>query len=773
MDRFLFSFITAALSSLVWTELPELAILFVFFILGAFLFKQCKPALSGLLFGVCWMASVGHWQRYMQLPETVYSQNLVVVGHIDTVTKTADVVRFNLSLKDILLQNTLDIPAHYDPKKHAGTVIRLSWKFPEFVPQQGQKVQFVVRLKPPWGLANEAGFNYQTWLFSQNIKATGYVKHHKINRRLEPHISLRQYLVNRLSDDDLPGTRWVMALALGYRGDLSQSDWDILQQTGTSHLMAISGMHLGMVALWSYMLIAGLLACFVYFRPLHRHLFIKRYALGGTVLVTFLFMVVAGAAVPTQRAWMMILLAFVLHILGLNWSVRRFILVSLGLFILVFPLSIFSQSFWLSFGAIVLLWFLFWRFPPPSHGHEHVAGGWTGKITYFIKLQFLLTLLMMPLILFLFGGVSLISPIVNVIAIPLVTFLLLPLALLSLLVMAVDATFSKSILLFSATFIDRLVDGLKQWTVTEIGWLDFGAYSPLACLFLVLGIGFMMLPAGLMSRCLMLVLLVPLMTDRAATATDDHWQVDVLDVGQGLSVLISRNGKAILYDTGAAYPSGFNMVESVVLPVLKSRNIATLDMLILSHTDNDHSGGQRPLLANIGVTQILRSPGECQAGNNWQWQSLTFEVLWPDWQQQQLLSSDNNTSCVIKVSNAHFAILLPGDIEAKVEQQLSQLHQNQYIDLAADVLVSPHHGSKTSSTTDFLTAVSPQYGIVSAGFRNRWNMPSETVQQRYAQQNSTLLNTATDGQVQIVFRNGNDVLIESWRKDRHKRWYLH
>ena len=252
----------------------------------------------------------------------------------------------------------------------------------------------------------------------------------------------------------------------------------------------------------------------------------------------------------------------------------------------------------------------------------------------------------------------------------------------------------------------------------------------------------------------------------------DEWQVDLLDVGQGLSILIRKNGHAIVYDTGAAYPSGFNMANAVIMPMLKRANIRYLDKLIISHDDNDHAGGFDIITSQIAVAEIRRSPQNCNVDNSFVWRGLSFDILWPNTKYSQLLTSDNNLSCVIRISDGENSVLLAGDIEHSVEAVLVQLANDGEIELGSTILIVPHHGSNTSSTTAFIKAVSPRYGLVSAGFRNRWNMPVEEVKQRYKNAGVTLLNTAEMGQLKIRFFKEQPVKVSSVRLHERPRWYL-
>jgi len=246
-----------------------------------------------------------------------------------------------------------------------------------------------------------------------------------------------------------------------------------------------------------------------------------------------------------------------------------------------------------------------------------------------------------------------------------------------------------------------------------------------------------------------------------------NWQLVVFDVGQGLSVLIQRDNKAILYDTGASYPSGFNMVEAAVLPYLQYAGIQKLDKVIISHSDNDHAGGLKVLQQSIPIDELIFNSSKnnnraCQQGKAFNWQGLTIEMLWPE----KVIAKENDDSCVLLISDGKHKVLLTGDISKKVEAKLIV----QYPQLQADILVVPHHGSKTSSSNAFISQLKPQFAIVSAGFLNRWHMPVVDVVQRYQANNIQLLNSAKSGQIIISFAE-KGIRYQTYHDDLWPFWF--
>ena len=259
-------------------------------------------------------------------------------------------------------------------------------------------------------------------------------------------------------------------------------------------------------------------------------------------------------------------------------------------------------------------------------------------------------------------------------------------------------------------------------------------------------------------------------TNVSEKADDTPWQLVVFDVGQGLSLLIQRDSKAILYDTGAAYPSGFNMANAVILPYLQYSGLAQLDKLIISHSDNDHAGGLTEIKESIVINELFyndKQPSKntvCLQGKSFLWQNLDFKMLWP----KNIVSEENNDSCVLLISDGSRSVLFTGDISKKVEAAILQ----QYPKLRADILIVPHHGSKTSSSDLFITALKPSFAVVSAGYLNRWHMPVTEVVQRYQQHNVELLTTAKSGQI-IFTMSEQGIRKRSYYRDLWPFWFAH
>lgn len=752
MDAKLFSFIAGAFSSLCWTGLPSISFILLLLILLCVLFTT-KHSLGCLfLLGVIWMASVGHWQGALQLPSSQTSQAIFVEGKITDVIVSNQNPRFNFKVSKI-----------NDQILRFTRTIRLSWRLPPWKLQQGQRLALQVKLKPPHGLANQGGFHYQQWLFSQGVVATGYVKSYSGNQLLESSVSIRQSLLNQMLAFDLKNAKWLAALTFGYRGLLDSDDWWLVQKTGVAHLIAISGLHLALVASLSYLLITwGVGGLVSQFHQLH-WLNLHNVAVLLTVLTTLTYSGLAGFGLPTLRAWIMLLLFSGLFISNQTLSPKRFILLGITSFVLFFPLSLFGQSFWLSFSAVIFIGLTFWRWPVKRHGFSLL-----GMLSAMLKLQLGLTLLMMPLVAWQFSYISLISPLVNLLAVPVVTILLVPLCLAAAICLLFAPSWANVLFSFADKVTDYGLTLLHEALHIKGAYFNIQALPIWVWIWMFFCLCLAMLPKFWWSKIYLPLLLLPLLT-YCFSGRDNHWQVDILDVGQGVAVLISKGNKAIIYDVGASYPSGFNMADGVLLPILQAKGISKVDKVIISHGDNDHAGSLPQLLNGVELGSVLTNQDSCKQGTGLDWQGLYIEAFWPDDASQY---NDNNGSCVIKITGSNYSVLFPGDIDKSIESRLVAKFGRR---LQSDILLAPHHGSNTSSSDLFIKTVSPKYVVFSQGFMNRWGFPRDEVLQRYQRYvlEAQLFSTSESGQVSFVIPDNSSmpIKVKTFRRDRHPYWY--
>lgn len=701
----------------------------------------------GLAFivGLLWAGFQAQSQLADRLPEMLAGKDIVISGEITTIPTVRDrLVRFELAP---------DSSAY--PRR-----IRLTWyRASSPYPNAGEHWQFTVRLKPPRGMSNPGSFDYEKWLFTQRIGATGYVRNSTSNQLLQ-HASvwnvnrLRQQLQVRLNKllPDAEQLPLLQGLAIGIRDDLDDSHWQTLRQTGTSHLLAISGLHIGLAAAIGFFLLRflwSLMPSLLLRVPAH-----YVGALGGVILAAF-YACLAGFTVPTQRAFVMvatIMLALVwkrplypLHVLA----------VSLLLVLFIDPFAVISAGFWLSFSAVALIVFTC------SNRYPKQRWNWAG-------IHLWIAVGLIPLLVLFFGQISVISPIANLIAVPLVSFLVVPIILFGMVMLIVSEPLARWLLNNADYLLNLMWKWLRLLANSPISdW--HSPFLPIVMIgFVAIAVILILLPRGWPAKWLALILLLPIWFYQPDKPESGEFYLSVLDVGQGLATVIETKDHVLVFDTGPKYSAYFDTGKAVVAPFLKHRAINNVDKLIVSHSDNDHIGGVDSLADLITINETYSNDLEalpnatpCLAGQVWFWNQVKFEILHPF--ETKLTSNNNNRSCVLKVTANNRSALLPGDIEKESEYRLLNRYGKA---LKADILVVPHHGSRTSSTMRFIQTVDPEYGLLAVGYRNRYRFPVESVLKRYQKQGTNLLRTDHHGA--ILFRDETQPI--RWRQQNAKLW---
>jgi competence protein ComEC len=646
---------------------------------------------------------------------------------------------------------------------HLPSKLRLSWYYPDQPIKAGQQWSFTVKLKRPHGSLNPGGFDYERQLFTEGVGATGYVRPSPKPALLGRESAWdsipvwRQSITDRLSliAGDRPNLALIKALTIGDGSGISQHQWDVFRKTGTTHLVVISGSHVGLIAGLVYFLVlklwarTGLLA----WSP-------QRVAAVAGMLTAVFYAGLAGFSVPTQRS--VVMLTVVMLAVFLQRNTRPFNTLAVALFaVLAFdPLAALSAGFWLSFLAVSLIIYT-------------VAGrlGHPGYLLEMIKINWATSVGLSPLLLFFFQQVSLISPLANFIAVPVISLLAVPVALLGVLLM-----YSMPLLagwLFFA--VDSVLQGL-WWLLSNLAELPIATInqaqpSVWALVYTLPGILLLLAPVGMPARWLSLVMFLPLVFTTIKKPEQGAINLTLLDVGQGLSIVVQTANHWLVYDTGAKFSAESDMGQSVLLPFLRQQGAGKVDVLIISHGDNDHIGGAVSLLRGIPTIQVLTSapqllsdyaPVSCKAGQSWDWDKVSFTLLSP----QQAFASENDNSCVLKIQSEQGVVLLTSDIEAAAESWLVATYGNK---LKADVLIAPHHGSKTSSTLKFLQAVQPKYILIPAGYRSQFGHPHHEVLQRYQQINAQWKNTADSGAITLSVQDGSWA-VQSLRDTDGKYW---
>ncbi len=616
--------------------------------------------------------------------------------------------------------------------------LRLSWSQPPVV-AANQRWRLEVELHRPRSLSNPGTFDYRAWLLARGVGGTGRVLTDGQNRLLgEGNLLLgavRQWYQRQLQSyfKDDPVFGLIQALAIGEKSQLSSQQRQVLASTGTSHLMVISGLHIGLCAMVGY----GLTYLLCSLRPAWVQSGAARCAAGGGALILAgIYAALAGFSVPTLRALLMLLAYFSARQLYRETSSFQVLFLALAAVLLLHPLAVIDTGFWLSFTAVAVLLVPVLRRPSDD---AVVRPG--------IGLQCRLLVALGPLMALLLGQSSLLAPLVNVVAIPLIGFIIVPLVLAALLLLPLFEPLGISVLACAGKLMGMVWYLLSALAELSDGWSHGSLFpTPMAMIFSLMAVIIFLLPRGLPGRAAWPLLLLPMLMPAARPSKE--LDIYLLDVGQGTAIVVQTPGHVLLYDAGPAYASGFDAGSSVVLPFLRRQGISRIDRLVVSHGDSDHSGGVSSVIAAVEVQELM-APAEysgvgvpdlyCLAGMQWQWDEVTFKVLHPG---PLLPVKSNNQSCVIAIESPSLRVLLAGDIERAVERKLVAQYGPQ---LRSDVILIPHHGSRSSSSYDFAWFTRPAAAVATVGYRNRFAHPAAAVHQRYSELGSAVVTTAEAG----------------------------
>lgn len=731
-----------------FSQLPPYSALLILSTFAAIMARLRYTVLLFFCLGFLFASIFTHYQLNQRLSPDLENIPLIVRGEISNLPEqNSHRASFEFSVK----KSTQKLPEK----------LKLTWYEPTAVLHAGEIWQFSVKLKRPHANFNLGGMDYERWLFTQNIGATGTIT------KVAPIFitpagfsfnALRQTISDKLTQlyDDTINTALLRALTVGDDNGLTRQNWQTFQKTGVTHLIVISGSHIALVAgliyfltlkLWTYL---GVLKI----SP-------PKAAALASLLTAIFYASLAGYVIPTKRAVTMLGFVAIASFYQRQFShLQSFALAVLGMLIFN-PTMLLSIGFWLSFLAVALILFrVAGRLKSPSN--------WQNAV----DIQLTVSLGLSPLLLFFFNQTSLISPLVNFIAVPIVEIVVVPLALVQIPLMWLFPYLADKIFSVLDFILHWLMYGLELAEKLPHAVFDLPQPSVFALLLSSLGIVWLFAPRGIPARFLGVILNLPLLLPLLPTLEKGEAIVTVLDVGQGLAISVQTQNHQLLYDTGARFQNGGDMGKNVILPFFRYHGIQNLDTLIISHGDNDHSGGAYSVLSEMDNVQILTSAPEklipfqtdnCKSGQNWTWDNVNFEILSP----AKTFEKDNDNSCVLKIETGQNAILLTGDIEAVAENWLVE---NMPKKLQAKVLVAPHHGSKTSSTLDFLNFVRPETVLISAGYQNQFHHPSKEVVARYVEIHAPALNTANDGALTVRLKP-DDFKIESLRAVAGK--YLH
>ncbi|MCW8955696.1 MAG: DNA internalization-related competence protein ComEC/Rec2 [Gammaproteobacteria bacterium] len=707
------------------------------------------------LAGFCWVLLDAYGQSQYQLDESLIGENILIQGRIaDIPTQLGRIQRFVLELEQIKGINPNTFPSR----------IRLSWYDRNQPVKAGEHWQLMVRLKPPHGFMNPGGFDYERWLYQNRIDATGYVRKSEQNKLLAPAACcdmdrLRQSLSESIQQLGSHYSGLIAALAVGDKSHILDEQWVLLRNTGTNHLMAISGLHIGLVAGFIFWLVRQFSLGFLIQR-------ISRDKLAAliSIVAALSYALLAGFAIPTQRALIMLLVILGGILLGRQLRPGNSLALALIAVLLADPRSALSPGFWFSFMAVAVITYSF----SGRLARSSILSQWG-------RLQWVIAVALFPVSLFLFQQASLIAPLANLLLVPWVSFLVVPLVLLGMIWLIPVPVLGEWFLNLAQEALDLI------WPVLQtLGGLSFASWQQPAPSFIsmmlaVTGAILLLAPRGLPLRPLGILMWLPVLLIRPATPDEGDFQMHLLDVGQGLAVFIQTHNHSLLFDTGARFSDNFDAGDRVVVPFMKSLGLSQLDRLVVSHGDNDHKGGAQSIIDQLRVVQLQgqdiadiahMNADACHAGQSWEWDGVKFEYLHPDREYPQR----NNRACVLKIGHGAASLLLTADIEASVEYRLVGDYGEQ---LASDVLVVPHHGSKTSSTLAFLERVRPDYALVSAGYRNRFRHPRPDIIERYRSLGAEIMNTAVSGAISIYFDDKSGISVPKRYRNQHHHYWNH
>jgi competence protein ComEC len=742
----------AALPSVIWAGLLVVCAPLA-------LYKPLRFPLS-IACGFLWALYQAHHALYPGLAPALEGRDLNVTGVVASIPERVGyATRFVFDIERVHARRTA---ADAIPRR-----VRLNWYGSAPDLRLGQRWRITARLKRPLGFMNPGGFDYEGWLYQQGIRATGYVRDEEVPRQLasgvldRPLGRVRQGLAERVAATlpDSPNIGIITGLAIGERQAIAADQWQLLLATGTNHLLAISGMNISLIAGLVYFLTRRLWRmsarlCLWWPAP--------RAAAVSSLMAGVGYAALAGFSIPTQRAAIMLAVVIGAQLFG-RVSRPGHTLAAALLAVLVWDSrAVISAGFWLSFAAVAIIAYSL------SGRHLSAPRWWQ-----WTRLHWIMALGLVPLTLLFFQRAALVAPLANLIAVPWIGVIVTPLALIGTLALPLWPSCASVVLAVADWCLTLLWPVLEllaalpfsQWYRAPPSW----TLAPAA-----LGAAWLLAPSGWPARWVGLALLAPLALFPSAGPAPGAYRVSLLDVGQGLSVVVQTARHTLVYDAGPRFSEHFNAGEAAVLPFLRHAGVGRLDTLVISHSDEDHSGGAAAVMQGLPVVRVLTSAPDtialthadtCRAGQGWHWDGVKFEILNPE---PDGARSDNNRSCVLRIAGAGGAVLLAGDIEAEAELKLVL---EQGTRLRSDVLLVPHHGSETSSTEDFIRAVQPRLALASTGYGNRWGFPRPTVVARYLEHNIPMADTGTQGALTLdIAPAAGIVLHEGYRRARRRYW---
>ncbi|AAV82352.1 DNA internalization-related competence protein ComEC/Rec2 [Idiomarina loihiensis] len=759
MDRWLLVFIGGILSASLhsdikfWLIVSTIALLLLAIAYAFLYFRQREVKqrtivlLMMVLFcGILWANANLYWQNLRAVPDRLIDRETQLTLVVDEISRRYP-FHIRMTGRVEVLSGKI-LPFWQQPR------VQLNWYNSQHkqVPKAGERWQLEVKLKQATDYRNQGSFRYRQYLLRNNIYALGTVKG---GEKLTRSISFRQKIFNGIEQADLSEPGILAALTIGERSLLTSATREIWQKTGLAHSLAISGLHLGMVAGAAVLFFRFCFYCFPISLQTRERLNIRLWSLAFAAMAVTGYAGLADFSISTVRALTMFLVVLLHIVLNLKLNPLSLLLRVVAAVLVVDVFAWQDPGFWLSITAVAALFLASWRWSKSRGRFSAVKSLWS--------IQWLLLVVMSPLSFLLFGGFSLFAPVVNLLVLPVISFWLLPLALIGTVLVLFDSGFAVlfwQLAEFPVSYLNPLLEAvaghpanwleLNQWPITRAA--RFAALFALAAALL--------LPVSRGWHRLGLLLCLPVAAFLFFNQRDGKLRLHVLDVGQSQAVVLEKDGKAMLIDTGIEFNSGFSVAESVIEPFLNYHGLRP-ELVFISHGDRDHNGGRDFLKQRYPQLEWRGDASDkpCRAGDTGEWNSMQWKVLWPTpaYQNTNRLSK-NNRSCVLRISYKNFSMFLPGDIEMTAEQLLlKSLHKQS--EANSNVLLIPHHGSKTSTSWPLLQAVNADVYLISYGKHSGYDFPHRYTLERLSRTQNPWFGTRDSGQLTIV-SDGNTWSLE-------------